>query len=183
MIETFKTLTVNQYEAALSMLKACVDGCPETAWNAPVANHRFSQVVFHTLYFADLYLGRDDEATFRRQRFHLHLASLFADLPPDREPFEDPTPRSYARASLLTYLEFCRRKVSEVMATETEETLSAPERFGGEFSRAELHVYNIRHINHHAAQLSLRLRLDSGSGVEWVGSGWHEAAVIRVQSG
>jgi len=29
-------------------------------------------------------------------------------------------------------------------------------------SGAELHVYNIRHVQHHAAQLSLRLRLDGG---------------------
>jgi hypothetical protein len=176
MLDTVKALFVHQYEAALSMLKACVDGCPDAAWNAPVANHRFSQVVFHTLYFTDLYLGRDDEASFRRQPFHLQLAPLFADLPANREPFEDPPPRSYERASLLTYLGFCRRKVIEVVATETEETLSAPDDFGRDFSRAELHVYNIRHIHHHAAQLSLRLRLDSGNGVEWVGSGWREPA-------
>ncbi|HET6946711.1 MAG TPA: DinB family protein [bacterium] len=176
MLGTVKTLLVNQYEAALSMLKACVAGCPDTAWNAPVANYRFSQVVFHTLYFTDLYLGPDDEASFRGQPFHLHLAPLFADLPARLEPFEDPAPRSYDRAPLLRYLEFCRRKVIEVMATETEETLSAPEGFGGDFSRAELHVYNIRHIHHHAAQLGLRLRLDTGEGIEWVGSGWREAA-------
>jgi hypothetical protein len=125
--------------------------------------------------FTDLYLGLDDPASFRRQPFHLQIAPLFADLPPDREPFEDPAPRSYDRKQLFAYLEFCRRKVTEVMATETADTLSAPE-FGGKFSRAELHVYNIRHIHHHAAQLGLRLRLDTGAGVEWVGSGWREAA-------
>jgi hypothetical protein len=177
MLDTVKTLLVNQYEAALSMLKAAVDQCPDPAWNAPVANHRFSQIVFHTLYFTDLYLGREDEASFRRQPFHRQLARLFADLPADHEPLEDPTPRPYDRASLLAYLEFCRRKVSDIVATETEETLNAPEIFGREFSRAELHVYNIRHIHHHAAQLSLRLRLDGGHGVEWVGSGWREPAL------
>lgn len=176
MLDTVKILLVNQYEAALSMLKACVDRCPDTAWNAPVANYRFSQVVFHTLYFTDLYLGREDEASFRGQPFHLRLAPLFADLPANLEPFEVPAPRSYDRPPLLTYLEFCRRKVIEIMATETEETLSALEGFGRDFSRAELHVYNIRHINHHAAQLGLRLRLDTGEGIKWVGSGWREAA-------
>jgi hypothetical protein len=175
-LDTVKTLLVNQYEAALSMLKAAVDTCPDAAWDAPVANHRFSQVVFHTLYITDFYLERDDEGSFLRQPFHLQLAPLFADLPPDHEPFEDPAPRSYDKAPLLTYLEFCRRKVTEVMATETEETLSAAVGFGGEWSRAELHVHNIRHIQHHAAQLGLRLRLDTGAGVEWVESGWWEVA-------
>ena len=81
MLDVFRTLFRHQYEAGLSMLKACIDRCPDTTWNAPVANHRFCQVVFHTLYFTDLYLGTDDEASFRWQPFHLQLAPLFADLP------------------------------------------------------------------------------------------------------
>src|SRR5574341_1561941 len=183
MLEPFKVLIAHQFEAALSVLKACVDACPETAWNAPVATYRFSQVVFHTLYFTDLYLGRDDEASFRRQPFHRELAPLFADLPVKVEPFENAAPRSYDRALLLTYLELCRRKVGAALATETEESLRAPDGFGGKFSRAERHVNNIRHINHHAAQLSLRLRLHSGIEVEWVASGWHEAASLPAGSG
>ncbi|HXF82294.1 MAG TPA: DinB family protein [bacterium] len=174
MLELTRSLLVNQYAAALSMLKAAVTQCPQGAWDAPVASHRFSQVVFHTLYFTDLYLGREDEAAFRAQPVHRELAPLFAHLPAKVEPFEDPVPRSYDRALLLAYLEFCRRKAAEIVAAETEETLRAAEIFGGAFSRAELHVYNIRHVHHHAAQLSLRLRLDSGRGVAWVGSGWRE---------
>jgi hypothetical protein len=42
-------------------------------------------------------------------------------------------------------------------------------------SRAELHVYNVRHIQHHAAQLILRLRLDTDVDVPWVGQAWIEA--------
>jgi len=37
--------------------------------------------------------------------------------------------------------------------------------------RAELHVYNIRRIQHHAAQLNLRLRLDTNVDIPWIGSG------------
>jgi uncharacterized damage-inducible protein DinB len=161
------------------MLGACIEESPESVWSGAVGVHSFSQVVFHTLYFTDLYLGRDDEESFRRQPFHLQIAALFADLPERTEPFEVPTPRSYDRSLLRAYLEFCRRKVREVMAAETEETLRAPETFRGEFSRAELHVYNIRHINHHVGQLSLSLSLDRGKGVDWVGSGWHGAVIAE----
>jgi len=38
-------------------------------------------------------------------------------------------------------------------------------------SRAELHIYNIRHIQHYAAQLSLRLRLDTEVDIPWVSHG------------
>ncbi len=59
MIETFKELIVNQFEAAFCTLGACVDRCPDTSWHAPVAKLQFCQVAFHTLIFADLYLGRE----------------------------------------------------------------------------------------------------------------------------
>jgi hypothetical protein len=65
------------------------------------------------------------------------------------------------------------------MAAETEQSLRAACKFAWlarlSMSRAELHVYNIRHIQHHAAKLSLRLRLDYGLDIRWVGSGWREA--------
>jgi hypothetical protein len=178
MLETVKTLLANQYEAVLSMLKAAVDQCPDTLWHEQVASYPYDRVVFHTLFFTDLYLGFD-HTSFLRQPFHLDNQALFAGLSLDVEPFEDPAPRRHDKASLLAYLEFCRRKAAEAMAAETEETLTGPEpgpRPG--FSRAELHVYNIRHVHHHAAQLGLRLRLETGEGVEWVGSGWHEAAQV-----
>lgn len=171
MVELIRIWLANQYEAALSMLDACIEESPESVWSGVVGVHGYSQVVFHTLYFTDLYLGRDDEVSFRRQSFHRQLAPLFVDLPERTEPFEVPAPRTYDRSLLRAYLEFCRRKVGEVMAGETEESLRAPESFRGEFPRAELHVYNIRHINHHVGQLSLSLSLARGKGVDWVGTG------------
>ena len=53
MRDTLKELLANQYEAVLSMLNTCIDRCPETVWNSRVANYRFCQVAFHTLFWAD----------------------------------------------------------------------------------------------------------------------------------
>ena len=69
MLDTFKELIANQSEAALCTLNTCIDRCSETAWDAPVGNHPFCQVAFHTLFFTDYYLGPDEES-FRRQPFH-----------------------------------------------------------------------------------------------------------------
>ena len=173
MLDTYKQLIAHQFEAALCMLNACVDRCADTAWNSRVANYKFCQVVFHMLFYTDFYLGQDEES-FRRQPFHLNNERFFGDY----EEFEDRAPvRLYEQASIRTYLDYCRSKASEVIAAETADTLSARSGFKWrDFSRAELHVYNIRHIQHHAAQLSLRLRLDVNEGVAWVGSGWRETA-------
>ena len=75
------------------------------------------------------------------------------------------------------YGTFCREKASATIGEETEQTLCAEARFPRRnCSRAELHVYNIRHIQHHAAQLTLRLRLDTDVDVPWIGSGWRDPA-------
>src|SRR3989454_1227733 len=73
MLDTFKELIANQFDGAFSMLNACIDKCPETVWNSRVANYLFCQVAFHTLFWADFYLGQDDNekgGEFRRQPFH-----------------------------------------------------------------------------------------------------------------
>ncbi|HEY3244900.1 MAG TPA: DinB family protein [Phycisphaerae bacterium] len=173
MIETVKRLIGSQFEASLCTLGHCVAGCPERLWNARVAKYPFCQVAFHTLFFADFYLGSDAES-LRRQPFHLANPSLFGDYEQlqDREPVA-----LYTKPQIESYLQFCRGKAVATIAAETAEDLCAPAKFARrDFSRAELHVYNIRHIQHHAGQLILRLRLDSEVDIPWIGAGWREPA-------
>jgi hypothetical protein len=171
MLDTIKQLLANQYEAALCTLGVCIDRCPDRSWNERVANYKFCQAVFHTLFYADYYLGPDEDS-FRDQPFHRDNAEFFGDY----EEFEDHAPRAlYGKPAIQRYLQHCRTKAARVIASETAESLGAQCAFGRKaFSRAELHVYNIRHIQHHAAQLSLRLRLDHAVDGPWVGSGWKD---------
>ncbi|TWT38512.1 hypothetical protein [Blastopirellula retiformator] len=80
------------------------------------------------------------------------------------------------RDFLRRYIDHCRSKASDVVAAKSVEVLSAPCGFVPKtFSRGELHVYNIRHIQHHAARLILRLRLRFDDDIPWLGTGWKEA--------
>ncbi len=169
MIETFKRLVTNQFEASLCTLGHCIEKCPDALWDVRVARHPFCQVAFHTLIYVDFYLGSDAES-LQNQPFHLANPQFFGDY----EQLEDREPVSlYERPPIRAYLEFCRRKAVATIAAETNETLCAPAKFARKnFSRAELHVYNIRHIQHHAAQLIMRLRLDSDVDIPWIGTGW-----------
>ena len=179
MLDTFKELIAHQYEAALCTLGLCIDECPEPAWNAPIASLAFCQVAFHTLFFTDYYLGENEKA-LRTQQFHRDHSSFFRD-------YEELQPRKqqllYPRSGVKAYLAHCRSKASSVVFAETAEILSARCGFQHrEFSRAELHIYNIRHIQHHAAQLGLRLRLDFGQQIPWIGSGCPEGRGIPKRS-
>jgi hypothetical protein len=75
-------------------------------------------------------------------------------------------------------VEICRRKLVETLAAETPESLAAPSGFSRlSFSRGELHLYNLRHIQHHTGALSAYLRrvdasLKDSKAVDWVRKGW-----------
>lgn len=171
MLEMYRKLIANQYESVLCMLSECINRCPDENWNQPVANLQFCQTVFHALIYTDTYLGKSF-AELKEQPFHRTHANEFADY----EELEDrPQKLTYERAFLRTYLDHCRDKARKAVDAETEESLKVEPGFDWlPFSRAEVHVYNIRHIHHHAAQLSLRLRLDTGDGAPWLGNGWRE---------
>lgn len=165
----YQDLILRQFEAALATLRSCVTACPESSWNAPVASLAFCQAAFHAAFFADYYLDWE-EGEFREALFHREHPDFFRD-------YEELENRAqtllYDRPTLLQYIDHCHQKAVDVINAETEEHLSAPCGFARrEMSRAELYVYVIRHLQHHAAQLSLRLRLDHQIEIPWFGRGW-----------
>ncbi len=169
MLDTVKGLLANQFDAALCTLNTCIEECPATAWDGPVANLAFCQAAFHALFYTDCYLGLNTEA-LRQQEFHRKNAAFFRDY----EELEDRKQEQlYDKPSILTYSAFCRQKASRVIAEETDDTLMARSGFEWlEMTRAEAYIYNIRHIQHHAAQLIMRLRLGGHADIGWVRSGW-----------
>jgi uncharacterized damage-inducible protein DinB len=172
MRDLYRDLVSKQYAASLCMLGLCIDRCPDALWDARVARFPFSQAAFHTLFFTDLYLSKSIEDQ-RNEPFHIEHAAWFADY----EQLEQREPTAtYERPDIHRYLQHCRTKAEKVIAAETQESLAAQTTFSWrKVPRAELHIYNIRHIQHHAAQLSLRLRLDAGIDTPWIGTGWREA--------
>jgi len=169
MLDHYKQITVGQYEAALRTLRDGIDRCPDGSWDAPVCNHAFCQVAFHTLFFADLYLGESPEDQ-KAQAYHIERPGFFRDY----EEMVDKKPQNlYERGAINEYMQFCVQKARDVVNGSTEEWLTGETGIPWHtISRAELHVYNIRHIQHHAAQLQLRLRLDHGIDIKWRRSGW-----------
>ncbi|MBC7785353.1 MAG: DinB family protein [Burkholderiales bacterium] len=174
MLDTLKQLLAHQYEASLCALNLAVVRCPEAIWDQHVAKWKFCQAAFHAVVFTDLYLQPgDDVEALKSQPFHVTHKGVFRDY----EEFEDrPQVLLYEKPFVLTYLQNVRDKAQETITRESAEVLAGPSGFHWrKCSRAELHVYNIRHIQHHAAQLSLRLRLDAIVDIPWVGHAWKDA--------
>src|SRR4029079_10651814 len=130
-----------------------------------IANYPFWQVAYHTLSYTDLYLTHDEQS-FQPRSFH----------PPQSvgEPFDDEPvrPSGFNKAEIAESLSICRQKATEAISAETSESLERPCGFRHRsFSRGELHVYNLRHLQHHTGQLSASLRR-IGVDTRWIGAGW-----------
>jgi hypothetical protein len=151
MLDTFKQLVRNQYEASLSTLNFCMVRCPEQSWNECVAKLKFCQAAFHAIFFADLYLQpTDDLEAFKRRAFHVKHKAVFRDY---KELQDRPQVLRNEKAFVFEYLQHVRRKAQETIEREAAEVLAGNSGFRSrKCSRAELHVYNIRHVQHHAAQ-------------------------------
>ena len=52
----------SQYHASLAMLGEAIEFCPENTWYDRTPRNAFWQVAYHTLFFAELYLGKSPEA-------------------------------------------------------------------------------------------------------------------------
>lgn len=164
MLDYFKTILAGQFEAALCMLGECIGKCPPEHWEGAIANNTFRQVAYHTLFFVDLYLSRDEGA------FEL------CDLPQRGGDERSPTAVSagLSKDETLDYLAFCREKAKQAFAAETVESLQGESGFSWlPFSRGELHLSNLRHVQHHTGQLSAYLRKIVDDGERWwIKTGW-----------
>ena len=155
MVDFWRSAIRQQFHAAIDMLGNAMEACPESVWpgQGPGA---FWYLAFHTLFFLDLYLSEEDES-----RFHPPPPFGLSELEPEFVPPE----RAYGKDELLGYLEQCRKKLDTVMAGMTEAWIENPCPFPyRDMSNGELLLYNMRHVQHHAAQLNLRLRQTTDSG-------------------
>ena len=154
--------------AALKTLGQSIESFDDESWAAEHIDGAVNRVVFHTLFFADLYLNRGENG-FEEQSFHKENPDFFKDY---EEKENRPPKNFYDRSKYRECLEFCIEKARAMLESETEATLKGESGFyWRKSSRTELHVYNTRHIQHHAAQPGLRNQLAGGDALKWVGEG------------
>jgi hypothetical protein len=164
MTPTWKLPLESQFVAAVDMLENAIRACPDRVWNdgATPVQRRFWYLVFHTLFWLDFYLSESDAGFAPPAPFTLD----------EMDPAGVYPERAYTRGELLDYLAHGREKLRRAVGSLTE--ADASRRCGiqsREMSVLELHLYQIRHVQHHVAQLHLILRERTDSAPGWVGRG------------
>jgi hypothetical protein len=159
MDETFRKILWQQFGAAIQMLENAIHDCPEEVWSDQTREPQFWYLVYHTLFFLDFGLSESPNG--------------FA--PPAPFGFEEFDPagvlpdRVYTKAELQTYLEHCRQKTrAAILGLTDEKARTRFQYFSRNLSILELMLQNVRHVQHHTAQLNLLLRQHGTQPPNWV---------------
>jgi uncharacterized damage-inducible protein DinB len=159
-VDTFwKTTIWHQFGAAIDMLENAILACPDELWNDRSKQPEFWYVVYHTLFWLDFYLSEAAEGFAPPSPFNLDEMDPAGLLPE----------RPYTKDELQSYLDHGRKKCQATIEAFTDEKAHRIRSCGWyDLSEAELLLNNMRHVQHHTAQLNLILRQTIDSAPRWV---------------
>ena len=165
MDHSIKEILWNQLGASIDMLLNVISNCPDDYF---LTNKRFYFIAFHSTIFLDYY------STISPQDFSPLLA--FTQKEPSERPKEaigDLIPDEiYSKEEILKYLKQIREKCKRIIFSLTADELNKRFKEGDQsddmdYPILEILLYNMRHTQHHAAQLNMLLRQDLDKHIEW----------------
>jgi hypothetical protein len=168
--DAIRRMLKSQYHAALAMFREPIERCPDRLWLAEHRANAFWQIAYHALYFTHLYLQPEPSA-FRPWAGHQPDVQNPDGIagPPDPASDLPLLPRPYTRGEVLDYWRVCDRMVDRAIdRMELDSPSSGFDRYP--IPKLEHQLVNLRHLQHHGAQLGDRLRADIDVGQRWVGS-------------
>ncbi len=148
-----------QFGAAIDMLENAIVACPEQLWGDRAQQPEFWYTTFHALFFLDLYLSGTEKGFAPPTPFTLDELDERGLLPD----------RVYTKEELLVYLRHGREKCRRTMSALTDAMIAQRCGFSWlDISQVEIHLYNMRHVQHHAGQLNTLLRQHGVAVPRWV---------------
>ena len=154
MDKSFKETLWKQFGASIDMLDNAIRMCPDEHWNT---EEKFWYTSYHCLFFLDYYLTLDP-------------STYISPKPFTNSEFEGKLPeRIYTKDELLIYSKACKEKCHKLLSTFTDEI--ANKRWVNQYrdySVFEMLLYNMRHVQHHSAQLNKFLRQNINNAPAWV---------------
>ena len=165
MNNSFKEAIWNQFGASIDMLINTISNSPDDYF---LSHKRFYYIAYQATLFLDYYLTLPPGdfipvLPFTQTEENQKPSEAIDDLIPNK---------IYNKQELVVYLELSRTKCKDLIESLTEDKLS--ERFveGNEekdmnYSLLEILLYNLRHTQHHTAQLNILIRQDLDKHMEW----------------
>lgn len=147
----------SQYRQALAMLRQAIERCPQALWLSGEGHAcPYWRIAFHALFFTHYYLQKDEHSL---RRWPGHRDEL--------QDTEGPsTDQPYTAAEMLEYLDFCLAMLDGCIDGMDLGSGNCGFHWYSQ-GKLEHQINNIRHVQHHAAQLGDRLRSATGAGLDW----------------
>ena len=166
MEDTWKTAVAQQFGATIDMLENVLLACPDELWQIRLwddaqlpRTSEFWYLVYHTLFWLDLYLSGATQGFMPPAPFTLDELNPAGIIPE----------RPFSKDELQAYLEQTRKKCQLTIEGLTTEKARQPCSFPwGEISFAALQLDNMRHVQEHVAQLNMALGQKIGWSPRWV---------------
>lgn len=155
----------NQFGASIDMLINVISICPDDYFTT---HKRFYYLAFHSTIFLDYYLTIPPSdfsplLSFTQKETEDRPIEAIDDLIPDK---------FYAKREIVAYIKQSREKGKQIVYALNNETLNDKFKEGDNpndmnYPMFEILLYNMRHTQHHTAQLNMLLRLDFNKHIEW----------------
>ncbi len=158
-------ILASQYKAALQMLRQTIKKMPSDQWNDSKFHNPNWQIAYHAIWGAQFYLGADMES-FVPWKKAVEGAESLGGTQEWENPEESVIVDGYnTKEELLSFIDNIEDGLKQAISK-----LPLGEGSGFEwypYSRLELHINNIRHIQHHAAELIERMKSKGVTGFPW----------------
>ncbi|RZJ49608.1 MAG: DinB family protein [Flavobacterium sp.] len=165
MDHSIKEILWNQLGASIDMLLNVISSCLDDYF---LTNKRFYFIAFHSTIFLDYYstISPQDFSpllSFTQKELSERPKEAIGDLIPDE---------IYSKEEILKYLKQIREKCKRIIFSLTADELNKRFKEGDQpddmdYPILEILLYNMRHTQHHAAQLNMLLRQDLDKHIEW----------------
>ena len=163
--KTITDILASQYKASLGMLRQALEKVPEAQWNTEEYSNPNWQIAYHILWGAKFYLGANPESYVPFDNAIEGAESLGGS-----QEWENPdegvvVDGFHTKDELLLFIDYIEGNLQQRI-----DALPLDKQSGFEwypYSRLELHINNIRHIQHHTAQIIERLKAKGITGFPW----------------
>ncbi|MBX2923808.1 MAG: DinB family protein [Chitinophagaceae bacterium] len=163
--KTITDILASQYKASLGMFRNVIERTPQEQWNTEDYNNPNWQIAYHTIWSTKYYLGANAESYIPFENAITGAESLGGAQEWENTDAGVVVEGFHTKDELLAFINEVENNLQQRI-----EALPLGENSGYEwypYSRLELHLNNIRHIQHHTAQIIERLKAKEITGFSW----------------
>lgn len=158
-------ILASQYSASFGMLRTAIEKVPNHHWNNEKDNNPNWQIAYHVVWGAKFYLGANPESYVPFENAIEGAESLGGNQDWENADEGITVEGFHSKAELLAFIDEIENNLQQSI-----EDLPLDQDSGFEwypYSRLELHMNSIRHIQHHTAQIIERLKAEGITGFPW----------------